>query len=190
MYIYIYIYLYIYIYPNSSILYTCASNIYRCEDIELDLRNIALKLNNSNVESAVVCMVDIAVRVTNNTNSLLSLLQKCYEGIMGIIRHYENNPGVKTISGDIVSSLCYLIQCHIVYIAVYYVIPFMILSKFLFAHVECASTALSDCIGVRLGALFSPQWYLDCTHGPTCATCGEYREPSISISISTRGRGV
>lgn len=112
----------------------------RCEDIELDLRNIALKLNNSNVESAVVCMVNIAVRVTNNTNSILSLLQKCYEGIMSIIRHYENSPHLNSVSGDTVRNG---------FICIFYATKRHWICYFcIFA--ECSASALPYCTWVRL----------------------------------------
>ena len=72
-------------------------------DIEEDLKRIALMLSNANIESAVACLVAIALRITHNTTTLLGLLQKCYERVMSIIKHYENNPSVVDVPLGLVS---------------------------------------------------------------------------------------
>ena len=64
----------------------------RCHDIETDLTMIALRLNNANVESAVLCMVKLSVHITHHVNTILALSQKCYGNIYQIVSLYEKSP--------------------------------------------------------------------------------------------------
>ena len=70
--------------------------------MEKDLQYISLHLNNANVEAAIGCMVGLAVNITYNTDTLLTLLQKCFEGVMKIIQIYEQNVQLITMDARMV----------------------------------------------------------------------------------------
>jgi hypothetical protein len=76
----------------------------------VDLTTIALKLNNTSVEKAICCFVDLVVNVTQDTTSLQALAQRCYSSILSIVKEFE----ARRYSGAIMNqAMVRILECSV-----------------------------------------------------------------------------